>query len=182
MYNEIGCNLHAPSLLFCDNKAVVDIIESERMTPRCRHIDIPIAFLHCHKGTTYKQQLITTDRMLADFGTKPNTPIVHKRFKYWDSGERFLPSSKHVHYKYLQLCLYEVSFCRILQLLQDDKVPLRNNNHDVTSKDGGVVVGQSGNRTDQHRSSTIDHSRESARHNMMALADHPHQKNVSKDM
>ena len=45
-----------------------------------------------------------------------------------------------------------------------------------------TVVGQSGNRTDQHRSSTIDHSRESARHNMMALADHPHQKNVSKDI
>ena len=49
LYNEIGCNLHEPSKLFCDNKAVVDIIESERMTPRCRHIDIPIAFLHCHK-------------------------------------------------------------------------------------------------------------------------------------
>ena len=49
LYNEMGCNIHTPSMLFCDNKAVVDIIESERMTPRCRHIDIPIAFLHYHK-------------------------------------------------------------------------------------------------------------------------------------
>lgn len=81
------------------------------------------------------------------------------------------------------MSLYEISFCQILQLIRDNKVPLRNNNPNVViSEDGRVVVGQSGNRTDQHRSSTIEHSRESARHNMMALADHPHQKNVSKDI
>ena len=117
--------------------------------------------------------------MLADFGTKPNTPMVHKRFKYWGSGERFLPPPTHKHFTYLQLDMYEVPFHQIVQRIKN--LPLRNNNI-ATSKDGGVVVGQSGNRTDQHRSSTIDHSRESARHNMMALADHPHQKNVSKDI
>ena len=40
--------------------------------------------------------------MLADIGTKPNTPALLKRFKYWGSGERFLPSPSHVHYKLLQ--------------------------------------------------------------------------------
>ena len=38
LYNEIGFNMHESSVLFCNNKAVVDIVDSGRMTPQCRHI------------------------------------------------------------------------------------------------------------------------------------------------
>ena len=74
----MGCNLWDPSLLLSDNKAVIDIIDNERMTSRYRHIDIPIAFLHSHKHSVYREKLIPTDQMLADIGTKPNVPTVHK--------------------------------------------------------------------------------------------------------
>ena len=150
IFQEIGVKLEEPSLLLCDNKAVTDIIEGERMTVRCRHIDIPIAFLHCHKGTIYREQLITTDKMLADMGTKPNSPAVHKRFKYWGTGERFLPPPNHEHYKHLQLLFYEKSFCEILQIVRDS---YQNITKSDTSQDGGVVVIQT--RQDSNHARTL---------------------------
>ena len=107
--------------------------------------------------------------MLADFGTKPNTPMVHKRFKYWGSGERFLPPPTHKHFTYLQLDMYEVPFHQIVQRIKN--LPLRNNNI-ATSKDGGVVVGQSCKRHDQHTERVGLTSRVSARQNMKSSSTH----------
>ena len=70
--------MKTPTTMFYDNRAVHSIIETKRMTLRCCHFDIPIAFLHAHKNTIYEPALITTDRMLVDIGTKPNTPAVFK--------------------------------------------------------------------------------------------------------
>ena len=86
IFEYMGWPLQQPTKMFCDNRAVFSIVDLKRMTPRCRHFDIPIAFLHAHKNTVYAPELITTDRMLADIGTKPNTPAVFKRFKYWITG------------------------------------------------------------------------------------------------
>ena len=135
LFQEMGCNVHDPILLFCDNKAVVDIIDRKRMTMRCRHIDIPIAFLHVNKGNIYRQQLIPTDQMIADLGTKPNSPAVHKRFKYWGTGVMFLPSKHHIHYEYLQLKYYEIAFCEILNMLR--KQGSSQSSHNNNSQDGG---------------------------------------------
>ena len=90
------------------------------MTPRCRHFDIPIAFLHAHKGTVYEPVLVPTDKMLADIGTKPNTPAVFKRLKYWITGTRFLPPEGHSHYKLLQMQFYEKDYHDILLIIQNN--------------------------------------------------------------
>ena len=99
------------------------------MTPRCRHYDIPIAFLHAHKGHVFNSTLITTDKMLADMGTKSNTPAVLKRFKYWSSGEGFLPKESHIHYSLLQMQFYEIPYHDILKIL---KSSLQNINESLT--------------------------------------------------
>ena len=119
LFDFMNVPLQDPSVSFADNRAVSSIIESERMTPRCRHFDIPIAFLHQHKGSVYQNKLITTDKMLADMGTKPNTPALLKRFKYWGSGECFLPPPQHQHYKLLQMEYYEKAYTEILNLIKD---------------------------------------------------------------
>ena len=119
LFEYMGCPLSSPSKLYCDNRAVYSIIETERMTPRCRHFDIPIAFLHAHKGSIYEPELVPTDRMLADIGTKPNTPAVFKRFKYWLTGVRFLPNANHPHYDLLQMQFYEQDFHTILQMIRN---------------------------------------------------------------
>ena len=87
LFSFNGYPLAAPSPLFCDNAAVNAVVDSERMTPRCRHLDIPIAFLHENKGKLYEMQQVKTLLMLADMGTKPNTPQSLKVYKYWTSGE-----------------------------------------------------------------------------------------------
>ena len=119
LFAYMGLPFSSPSKLYCDNKAVFDVIESERMTPRCRHFDIPIAFLHAHKNHIFTPQLVPTDRMLADIGTKPNTPATFKRLKYWITGERFLPVQGHEHYDHLEMQFYEMDFHEILKIMKD---------------------------------------------------------------
>ncbi len=48
--------------------------------------------------------------MIADLGTKPLTTILHRRFKYWISGEAFLPPLGTLHYILLEMDLYEHCF------------------------------------------------------------------------
>ena len=48
-------------------------------------------------------QQVKTLHMLADMGTKPNTPKTLQLYKYWATGAKFLPSKDHLHYKLLQM-------------------------------------------------------------------------------
>ena len=89
------------------------------MTPRCRHFDLPIAYLHQEKDKSYQLDLCRTLVMLADMGTKPHTPQYIKLFKYWASGEQYLPKPDSEHGKLLQLEFYEVNFALILKQLND---------------------------------------------------------------
>jgi hypothetical protein len=80
------------------------------MTPCCRHINIPIAYLHQEKDKSFSNHLIQTIQMIADLGTKPLVMLLHKRLKYWISGEQFLPPKGSLHYRLLELNLYEVCY------------------------------------------------------------------------
>ena len=114
-----GIPLDKPSQLYTDNAAVHAIIDSKRMTPRCRHFDLPIAYLHQEKDKSYQLDLCRTLVMLADMGTKPHTPQYIKLFKYWASREQYLPKPDSEHGKLLQLEFYEVNFALILKQLND---------------------------------------------------------------
>jgi hypothetical protein len=109
----MGFPCRLPTPLYTDNAAVSAIIDAKRMTPRCRHLDIPIAYLHEQQGKSFDQQLISTIKMLADLGTKPLVLALHRRFKYWACGHYFLPPEGSEHYRYLQLQFYEKSFVEI---------------------------------------------------------------------
>jgi hypothetical protein len=113
-----GYPLPTPSPLFCDNAAVNAVVDSERMTPRCRHLDIPIAYLHETKGRLYKMQQVKTLLMLADMGTKPNSPRTLQLYKYWATGEQFLPAQGHPHYDMLQMNLYEKNFADVQRIIK----------------------------------------------------------------
>jgi hypothetical protein len=99
-----------PTPAYTDNSAVSAIIDANRMTPRCRHIDIPIAYLHQEKDKSFSNHLIRTIQMIADLGTKPLVMLLHKRLKYWITGEQFLPAKGTLHYQLLEMDLYEVCF------------------------------------------------------------------------
>ena len=109
-----GMPLKSPTQAFTDNSAVHAIVESGRMTPRCRHIDIPIAYLHQEHNKSFNISLIRTMVMLADLGTKSNTPKYHQLFKYWISGTRYLPPRDHDHANNLNMIFYEKNYGFIL--------------------------------------------------------------------
>ena len=115
IFSFMKCPLKDPSILFVDNKVVHNIISSGRMTPQCCHFDIPIAFLHASRGSVFELKLITTDKMLADMGTKATTPALLKHFKDWACGARFYPDKKHKHFQLLQLQFCEKCFVVILK-------------------------------------------------------------------
>ena len=114
----LGFPAPLPTPLYLDNSAVDSIIDANRLTPRCRHLDIPIAFLHQEKGKSFKQFLIRTHQMIADFGTRPLATILHRRFKYWVTGASFLPSPESEHYHQIQMQYYEKSFIEIINDLK----------------------------------------------------------------
>ena len=89
------------------------------MSPRCKHYDILIVFLHQENNSSYRLDLIRTMIMLADMGTKANTPQYHKQFKYWASGERFLPPLSSQHAKLIQMKYYEMNYGKIISSCND---------------------------------------------------------------
>jgi hypothetical protein len=107
-----------PSNNYTDNSSVAAITTAGRMTRRCRHIDIPIAYLHQERDVVYCSKLLRSNQMLGDMGTKSNVPIVHKRFKYWACGHYFLPKEGTNHYHQLDLQFYEKKFTEILTILK----------------------------------------------------------------
>ena len=115
LLEQMGYPQNGPTPSYTDNAAVSAIIDTERMTRRCRHIDIPIAYLHQEKMKSYEDKLIRTSRMLADFGTKPLVAYLHQRFKYWATGQKFLPVKGSKHYDALKMEYYEISFIDILR-------------------------------------------------------------------
>ena len=112
---SMGFPCQHPTPLYVDNAAVSAIIDAKRMTPRCRHLDIPIAYLHEQHAKSFNHELVSTVKMLADLGTKPLVVALHRRFKYWACGHMFLPPEGSDHYEYLQLQFYEKCLVDILR-------------------------------------------------------------------
>ncbi len=113
----MGLPLSDPTDHFVDNSAVNQIITSERMTPRCRHFDLPIAFLHEQHRISFLSKLVRSPVQLADIGTKPVVKFLHHRLKMWGSGAAYIPPPGHEHYILLQMHLYEKKYHEILQIL-----------------------------------------------------------------
>ena len=109
-----GVPLSNPSKAFTDNSAVHAVVDSDRMTSRCRHLDIHVAFLQQEKNKSYQLYLCRTMMMLADMGTKPHMPQYVKLFKYWATGQQFLPPQGSMHYNLLEMQYYEQNFAHII--------------------------------------------------------------------
>ena len=110
----MGFPTAAPTNAHIDNAALYAILDSERIIPCCRHLDIPIAILHEQKDKSFVPRLIRTYYMLADIGTKPLTAALHRRLKYWLLGEQFYPVPETEHYNLLHMEFYETNFVMIV--------------------------------------------------------------------
>jgi hypothetical protein len=113
LFSFMGFPLGEPSTLNVDNAAVAAIIAADRMTPRIRHFDIPVAILQSEKNKSFIVNLTHTFLMLADMGTKPNDPPTHRRFKLWAMGAIHLPKEGTAHFELLMMKYYEMNYVDI---------------------------------------------------------------------
>ena len=107
--------LDEPSTKYMDNRAVHEIVQSGRITPRVKHASYPISFLQHYNNIVFKPVLIPPDVMMADMGTKPNTSAILQRFLSWATGVQFHPPKSHPHYDLLQLKYYDMPFQEIMK-------------------------------------------------------------------
>ena len=86
------------------NKSCISVVEAKRVTPRVKHIDVPICFLNepFYNGIfvpKYGNYIVIPE----DMCTKPCAgPIVIRSTK-WMTGFRLYPTSDTEHYQLMRL-------------------------------------------------------------------------------
>ena len=103
---SLGFPISAPTPLFEDNKGTHDVIEAGRLTPRVKHIDIPLCYLHeKYKSGEYNVVECSTHLMLADGLNKALSGNTIKHHSDIYTGRRFLPPKNSEDYTILtSLC------------------------------------------------------------------------------
>jgi len=72
----LGIPTIKPTKAYEDNNSVIHTISSRQITPRLRHVDIPIYYLHHKKGNIlFECQSIPSQIQFANMGTKPESRL-----------------------------------------------------------------------------------------------------------
>ena len=95
--------INTPPHIYIDNTATIGLIQTNKLTHRSRHLDIPISFSH----DRYMLGYFTVDHIsrklnAADSSTKACTGPVHQRHWEFLRGYRFYPPITSEHGKYLR--------------------------------------------------------------------------------
>ena len=105
-FMHLGFPISEPTPMFEDNKGTHDLIEAGRMTPRLKHIDVSLCYLHeKHKSGEFIVQECSTHLMLADGLNKAlSAPVIRHHSNVY-TGRRYAPPPDSEHYKLLvDLC------------------------------------------------------------------------------
>ena len=105
-FAHLGFPISTPTPVFEDNKGTFDLIKKGRQTPRVKHVDARLCYLHeIHKSGEFIVHECNTDLMLADGLNKALTGPAIRHHSNIYTGRRFLPSPNSQHYKELtRLC------------------------------------------------------------------------------
>jgi len=99
---HLGFPEQAPTTIFEDNQGTSDIVNAGRLTPRVKHIDIPLCFIHDHhKQGSFEVKRCHTTLMLADGLNKALAGPVIKRHSDQYTGKRFYPKQNSPHHNAL---------------------------------------------------------------------------------
>lgn len=105
---HLGFPNPCPTPMFEDNKGTFDLIEAGRLTPRSKHIDVPLCYVYeKYKSGEFIVSECSMHLMLADGLNKalPGPTLKHHSNIY--TGRRFLPPKDSFHYTEL------IRFCSL---------------------------------------------------------------------
>ena len=94
----------APTVHWENNKSCISVVEAKRVTPRVKHIDIPVCFLQ--EQFDYGRFLPKYEKssvMPAYMCTKPCSGSMISRSTKSMTGFRFHPTSETEHYQFMRL-------------------------------------------------------------------------------
>ena len=87
-----------------DNTSCIYVVEDKRVTPRVKHIDIPVCFLHEQfDNGLFLTKYENSSVMPAYFCTKPCSGPIIRRSTKWMTGFRLYPTSEIEHYQFMIL-------------------------------------------------------------------------------
>ena len=91
-----------PVTLYADNRASINIILQNKISPRSRHLDIPVTFSYEHLQRKYFSiSHIDTKLNAADISTKPTSgPLISRHWSFL-RGHRFYPPEETQHGQYI---------------------------------------------------------------------------------
>ena len=94
----------APTVHWEDNTSCISVVEDEKVTPRVKHIDIPVCFLQEQfDNGLFLPKYEKSSVMTADMCTKPCSGSIISRVTKWMTGFRFYPTSEIEHYQFMRL-------------------------------------------------------------------------------
>ena len=94
--------ISSPIQLYADNNASINIIQQNKISPRSRHLDIPVTFSYEHLQKKYfLLDHINTKLNAADMSTKPTSGPALARHWNFLRGLRFHPPPSSIHKTYL---------------------------------------------------------------------------------
>ena len=86
------------------NTSCIYVVESKRVTPLVKHIDIPVCFLPEHfDNGLFLPKYENSSVMPADMCTKPCSGPIISRITKWMTGLRFYPTSETEQYQFMIL-------------------------------------------------------------------------------
>ena len=100
---QVDTIVNTPPHIYVDNKPSIGLVQTNKLTIRSRHLDVPIAFAHDrYMLGFYTLEYIPRKLNAADSSTKACTGPVHQRHWEFLRGYRFYPPTSTTHGKYLQ--------------------------------------------------------------------------------
>ena len=94
----------APTVNWEDSTSFISVVEAKRVTPRDKHIYIPVCFLQEQFDYgLFLPKYENSSVMLADMCTKPCSVPIISRSNKWMTGFRFYATSETELYQFMRL-------------------------------------------------------------------------------
>ena len=112
-FESLGMPIKHSTPVYEDNNATIQQIQADKSTPKIKHMDIMMSWLHQeHALETYVAVYCNTHQNKADLNTKSLGGETLQTKNLWSVGFQFYPPNGTEHHKLLELHKYNLGMHR----------------------------------------------------------------------
>ena len=121
-FESLGKIIKGPTISYEDNNAAIQQMHADKLTPRIKHLDIMMTWLHeQHTYQNYVAVYCNTSLNKADMNTKAHGGQTLQEKHLCMVGYKFYPPKGSEHYEILELGKYNIGIHRGSFLLEPGK-------------------------------------------------------------